>query len=262
MSSPEVKEDPPPPGSPKQSYAAVTQRKQSLTKYKIEISESEGKKSVEVPAEIIEKANPLWDDFVIAKFLEMAPHIAKVHVILNRIWSFGDRSQKLDVYEVDSTTMRVRITNKMVRERVVRRGMWNIACVPMVVSKWDPNEDESQAKLLPLWVHLTNVPMSMYSWEGLSFITSSTGIPDRLHPETIACTNFEEAKVFVKADMSKELPKEITYTIQGKETTVKFYYPRLPPKCIACGKWGHYKQACSQSREEQQETPKKVLEGK
>lgn len=152
---------------------------------------------------------------MIAKFLETAPHIAKVHVILKKIWYFGDKSQKLDVYEVDSTTMRVRIPNKMVRERVVRRGMWNIAGVPMVVSKWSPNENESQAKLLPLWVHLTNVPMSMYSWECLSFITSATGIPDRLHPEMIAYTNFEEAKVSVKADMSNELPKEITYTIQG-----------------------------------------------
>lgn len=49
--------------------------------------------------------------------------------------------------------------------------------------------------------------MSMYYWEFLSFITSSARVPDRLHPETIACTKFEVAKVFIQADFSKELPK-------------------------------------------------------
>lgn len=49
-------------------------------------------------------------------------------------------------------------------------------------------------------------PMSMYSWEGLSFMTSAAGVPDHMHPEMITCTNFEVAKVFVMADLSKELP--------------------------------------------------------
>ena len=159
------------------------------------------------------------------------PHIAKVHVILNKIWAFGDKDQKLDVYEVDSTTMRVRITNSRVRDKVVRRGMWNIAGVPMVVSKWSPDENLSKANLIPFWVHLTNFPMSMYLWEGFSFITSAAGVPDHLHPETVACTNFEIAKLIVKVNLSKELSPRINYNFQGKETIVDFTYPWLPPKC-------------------------------
>ncbi|CAN6928500.1 unnamed protein product [Brassica oleracea var. botrytis] len=34
----------------------------------------------------------------------------------------------------------------------------------------------------------------MYSWEGLSFMTSTVGFPDRLLPETLACTNLENGK--------------------------------------------------------------------
>lgn len=114
--------------------------------------------------------------------------------------------------------MRIRITSSLIRDKVIRRGMWNIAGVPMVVSKWNPDEGDSEANLSPpLWIHLTNVLMSMYSWEGLSFITSPIGVPDRLHLETIACSNFDTAKVFVKADLSKELPEKIDFTIQGKK---------------------------------------------
>lgn len=114
---------------------------------------------------------------------------------------FGDKSHKIDVYEMDEVTMRIRIPNEVIGEKVIRRSMWNITGVPMVVSKWSPVKDENATKLTPLWVHLKHVPMNMYSWEGLSFIASAAGFHDKLHSETIACTNFEIAKVCEKADL-------------------------------------------------------------
>lgn len=107
----------------------------------------------------------------------------------------------------------------------------------MVASKWSPIED-GESKLTPLWVYLKNVLMNMYSWEGLSFISSAAGIPDHLHPETIACTNFKIANVCMKADLSKPLPKEIDYKINGEDITVEYLYPWLPNKCNRCGRWG------------------------
>lgn len=49
-----------------------------------------------VPADITEKANPLWEDFVVASFLDSAPHIAKVHMIINKIWAYGEKFPKLE----------------------------------------------------------------------------------------------------------------------------------------------------------------------
>lgn len=123
MGSLEVQEDPPPPIIPKQSsWAAATQEKKVMKKFDFEISYLEGKKSVTVPTDVVEKANLLWDDFVIAKFLEKAPHAEKVHVIVNKIWSFGDVNQRLDVFEIVEHTMRIRIPKAAVREKVIRRG--------------------------------------------------------------------------------------------------------------------------------------------
>ena len=158
MDSTGVKDDPPPEIQQKEkTWVKVVQKKQVLKKYEFKVSISNGKHSVEVSSEIIEKANSLWEDFVIARFLETAPHITKVHMILNKIWTFGDKTQKFDMYKIDGKTMRIRITSAMIREKVVRRGMCNIAGVPMVVSKWAPDEDNSKANLIPLWVHFTNV---------------------------------------------------------------------------------------------------------
>lgn len=70
--------------------------------------------------------------------------------------------------------------------------MWNLADIPLVMSKWTPFVEESsvEVKTVPLLGHLKNVPMDMHSWRGLSFVTSALGEPIRLHPETAHCLNF------------------------------------------------------------------------
>ena len=53
--------------------------------------------------------------------------------------------KKTEVFEVNSTTIRFKVKNPKSRERIVKRSMWNIAGVPMVVTKWMPKaEDEKQ----------------------------------------------------------------------------------------------------------------------
>lgn len=81
--------------------------------------------------------------------------------------------------------------------------------------------------------------MNMFSWKGLSFVASAVGEPVRLYPDTAQCTDFKVAKVFVKADLTKELPKSMTFTsLQGKDNLVEFSYPWLPPRWTSCEKWG------------------------
>lgn len=188
----------------------MAKNKKCLKKYDVEISGKEEKHTVEIPDDVISDSTPLWKDFVVEKFLDFAPHVAKVHMVLNKIWSYGDVASKVKVYEVNATTMRFRVPNLKAREKILKRGMWNIAGVPMVVTKWSPKteEEKQEESAIPMWVHVKKVPLRMYSWEGLSFITSAVGYPDRLHPETIAFTNFEVAKVFVHVDVSKVFTQE------------------------------------------------------
>ncbi|XP_056857118.1 uncharacterized protein LOC108835054, partial [Raphanus sativus] len=230
----------------------------------------EGQKIVEIPNEIIENANQLFDDFLIGKFLDSAPHIARVHAIVNRIWNQGDGFQKIEVFAVDSTTMKFKVLNPLMRSRILKRGMWNIGNIPLVVTKWTPEEleEKPEVKSIPLWVHLKNVPLHMFSWEGLSFIASAAGFPVRLHPETASCSNFKLAKIFVNADLSKELPTKINFTKDGKSSLVEFIYPWLPLRCNTCSKWGHTEKSCVMNKkdgvsleEHIQKSMEKVTEG-
>lgn len=111
---------------------------------------------------------------------------------------------------------------------------WGTSGCLQVGSKTEVEKQEESD--IPMWVYLKKVPLSMYSWEGLSFISSAAGFPVRLHPETLACTNVDIAKIFVKVDVSKDLPKKINFTKDGKEHLVEFIYPWLPLRCTVCGK--------------------------
>lgn len=71
--------------------------------------------------------------------------------IVNKIWSQGESTQRAEVYEVDSTTMKFRVSNPMMRARILRRGMWNIRNIPLVVTKWTPDElkEKPEVKSIP-----------------------------------------------------------------------------------------------------------------
>ncbi|KAF8053998.1 hypothetical protein N665_1356s0002 [Sinapis alba] len=234
----------------KGSWVGAVQNQKVLTKYDMDITMVDGVGSVMVPDEVLRDAPPLWEDFLVGKFLDNAPHIAKIHAIVNKIWVMGDKTQMVDVYEVNSTTMKFRIGNPIIRNRITRRGMWNLAGIPVVMTKWTPfiEEQQTEKKSVPLWVHLHNVPMNMFSWKGLSFISSPVGMPAKLHPETTQCLNMKVAKVFVNADLSKEMPKTMNFTYQGKDIRIDYTYPWLPTKCSNCGKWGHAEKACLTQR--------------
>lgn len=233
----------------KKSWLGVA-KKHILTRQEFVVSEVDGQERVVVPKEVFTGAKPLWEDFLIGKFLNAsAPHVGKIHMIVNKIWRLGDKSSLIDVLAVNDTTVKFRIRNEAMRTRILNRRMWNIMGIPMLISKWTPFAEEAQPamKSIPLWVTLNNVPPSMFTDKGLEFLSSAVGKPIRLHPNTEACMSFEETQILVEADLTKDLPN--AYHLMGEEegeldAVIKYSYPWLPPRCSSCQKWGHGKNDC------------------
>ena len=109
-----------------QSWVSVAEDKKKLKKHDVEVSMKAEKHLVEIPDEILESPTHLWEDFVVGKFLDQAPHVANVHMVLNQIWKYGDEAAKVEVYEVNPTTMMFRVPNPKTRERIFEEecGMW------------------------------------------------------------------------------------------------------------------------------------------
>ena len=93
------------------SWVKVATNKKSLKKYEVEVSNKDGVHMVEIPDEVLENSTPLWEDFIVGKFLDLAPHVAKVHMVLNKIWKYGDPTAKIEVYEVNGKMMRFKVSS-------------------------------------------------------------------------------------------------------------------------------------------------------
>lgn len=109
---------------------------------------------------------------------------------------------------MDKIIVKFRIRDVNTRVRILRRGMWNIVNISMIVLKWlseEEEEEEEEIKMIFMWVILKNVLRRMFFWKGLGFIVSVVGKFKRLYLDIIFCKSFEEVKIFVEVDMIKEL---------------------------------------------------------
>lgn len=94
-------------------------------------------------------------------------------------------------------------------------------------------------------MELRNVPYLLFNKESLSRLATAVGKPISLYPETERKENFKVAKLYVRVDLTKPLPRKIISGFSnGKETTIEVSYPWLPLKCELCLKYGHLQKKC------------------
>lgn len=87
-------------------YVSIVQNRPTLSKHDFSVTMEDGNPTVQVPYEIFEDSNPLWEDLLIGIFPQIALHVTKVHVIVNKIWSLIDKTVKIDAYLVDAKTIK------------------------------------------------------------------------------------------------------------------------------------------------------------
>lgn len=123
---PEEEASPPSaPNSPKDlsnkvSWASVVTNKKNLIKHDFQVID--GSAMVVVPEDVLGDT-PLWDDFLVGRFLSSAPDVAKIHVIVNKIWLLGEKKIRVYVFAVTDKTVKFRIRDPAVLSRALRRGM-------------------------------------------------------------------------------------------------------------------------------------------
>ncbi|KAL0657191.1 hypothetical protein Bca4012_077775 [Brassica carinata] len=207
-----------------------------------------GVASVDLPEELLTESKPLWSAFVVGHFMGDAPHIGKVHAIVNRIWSFPDRSAKIDAHFISPRTVLFRIDNQHLKERVLKRTFWHIADIPIVVRGWCPKTASAPPDLtaIPLWADLQGVPDHLFSDTGLTFFGDTIGRTVKLHPNTERCVRLDVARLLVVMNLEEPIPS--TINVRGSGETITVSYPWLPPRCLGCQLWGHTDKTCSKNK--------------
>lgn len=77
-----------------------------MQRFEYKVKEVDGVPTIKVPREVFENSPPLWEELLVGKFLDTAPYVGKIHVLVNKIWLLADNTVKVDVFGVDKTTMK------------------------------------------------------------------------------------------------------------------------------------------------------------
>lgn len=101
---------------------------------------------------------------------------------------------------------------------------------------------------IPLWALFYNVPLELWTAQGLSHIVSSVGRPLDMDHFTESCKRVSYAKVCVEVDIDASLPSSFDLICSnGEKVEIKIQYPWKPVHCKVCKVFGHTEGKCQLS---------------
>ncbi|XP_022030696.1 uncharacterized protein LOC110931618 [Helianthus annuus] len=147
--------------------------------------------------------------------------------------------------------------------KVLEGGPWLIRKVPLFLNVWSPKVTlkKDSIKTVPVWVKLHNVPISVYTDDGLSLLASKLGVPKRLDSYTadMCVDNWGRssyARAMIELNADNELKDHITLAIPKMDEEgfimerVEVEYEWKPLRCPTCCLFGHDHDSCSKNIKE------------
>lgn len=204
----------------------------------------DGSPVVQAPASVLLKSADQWKGHIIAKFHGLIPPASKIFSDLNPAWGkFGN----IIIRNVSDTSCLIMIPCSSTREWVLQVGYWQADNCAFSVIPWsvDASLRLEELETAPTWAVIKNVPPQMYSLDGISVIASAIGEPLHTEKSKLDPYNFGNTKVKVEISLDKSPPTTIIVRDSHMNSVkVNVSYPRLPPKCCNCGRFGHLLNRC------------------
>ncbi|KAJ4904266.1 Uncharacterized protein Rs2_18217 [Raphanus sativus] len=196
------------------------------------------------PETVVLQASESWKDHIIAHFHGRCPAPAKIFNDLNPVWG---KHGNITIHALSQTACLIYVPSVSTRQWVLEIGYWQVDNCAMTAVPWTAEASLEQQELVtaPTWVILKSVPPQLYSLDGISVIAS--GIGDPLHTENSKLEPFHFGDTKVKVEIKMENPPPIAVIVRdsyGYSVRVNVEYPRLPPQCCNCGKFGHMLKYC------------------
>ncbi|XVF81983.1 hypothetical protein PTKIN_Ptkin16aG0006400 [Pterospermum kingtungense] len=197
------------------------------------------------PREVFEKGMNQWRESLVVQFIAGVPNFSLFKKLAKQLWGSDG---ELEILPTDHDLFIVKFWNPVARDRVLESGPWHIRNRPLIVRKWEPGIKplEFDLSTMPVWFHLRNVPLELFTQKGLSCIASVLGTPLFMDRITANQERLEYAKVCVEIDVLKEIPSHIDVKMRnGSRVSVTVEVPWMPPKCIGCSVFGHSEKTCA-----------------
>ncbi|XP_039045103.1 uncharacterized protein LOC120184793 [Hibiscus syriacus] len=194
------------------------------------------------PPEVFEGGIPDWKYSLVGQFLGAAPNFAAMKMIIISLWKNSQQGSNVQVSYAGPNLYLFSFDSDSARDWVLENGPWYIYNKPLILRQWEPNLKKLHFDLtrISIWVHLYNVPLELFTNDGLSYIASAIGFPLSMESVTTTKTRLEFSKVCVEIGVSDVIPKFIDVVLNnGQETSILVEIPWLPPCCKPCNSFAH-----------------------
>ncbi|XP_021979843.1 uncharacterized protein LOC110875962 [Helianthus annuus] len=144
--------------------------------------------------------------------------------------------------------------------KVLEGGPWLIRKMPLFLNVWGLTIrlKKDGIKFVPVRIKFHNVPLAVYTDDGLSLLASKVGIPKRLDAYTadMCIENWGRtsyARAMVEINAENELKNQVVVAIlkmdeEGFVTEkIKIEYEWKPHRCDTCCLFGHNNASCSKT---------------
>ncbi|XP_020686968.2 uncharacterized protein LOC110102827 [Dendrobium catenatum] len=162
---------------------------------------------------------------------------------LRRQWS---RYEKFHLTTLVLDWILCSFSNAESMEEVLSGGPWYISNHIIGIDKWSTFFSPKSLKGLtsPVWIRFPFLPQSCWDEENIARIASVIGTPLFLDGNSLRWGKREYARVCVRINLDKKLPKGVWIEgIQGR-IFQKVEYEKMTSLCYHCGIIGHSKNSC------------------
>ncbi|XP_038993949.1 uncharacterized protein LOC120117817 [Hibiscus syriacus] len=175
----------------------------------------DGSPVVQPPPEVFEDGIAEWKHSLVGQFLGPPPNFISMQRIVEAMWKNASNGSPVRISKAGNNLFLFSFSSNAARDWVLEHGPWHIYNKPLILRNWEPNLKKLSFDLtkIPVWVHLFNVPLELYSRAGLSYML----VPLESHSPW-------------------------TLLLQKKQVLVEI--PWLPPSCRSCKMFGHTEKGC------------------
>ncbi|PPD90049.1 hypothetical protein GOBAR_DD12986 [Gossypium barbadense] len=193
-----------------------------------------GSTMVAPPPEVFGAGVQVLQFSLVAQFLDKSPNFSLQRKTVKLLWAKFEATREA-------------------RDWVLDHGPWHIQNKPVIVRKWEPGKKRLDFDLhkLPVWVHLSHIPLELYIGIGVSYVARAIGVPLYMYTITVGQSRLAYAKVCVEIDANQINPRTIDIVLKDDSTgTVWVEVPWMPHRCSKCSIFGYVDKGCPKKLKE------------
>ncbi|XP_010463475.1 PREDICTED: uncharacterized protein LOC104744160 [Camelina sativa] len=198
-----------------------------------------GEPLVTIGQEMLDAMHGLWKQCMIVKVF--GKHI-RLSVLSRRLREMWKPKGAMYVMDLPRQFFMVRFEQEDEYLAALIGGPWRAFGSYLMVQAWSPDFDPLKDEIVttPVWLRLSNIPISFYHQSILMSFARGLGKPIKVDLTMLKFERGRFARICVEVDLRN--PLKGTILVNGKRYFVS--YKGLSNICSGCGLYGHMVHAC------------------